>query len=339
MLVSDTTTTRVFVSYAREQSLAFVDYLEQMLKAHHIESWIDRTSLRGGEKWLAEIRRGIDKCDIFLLVLTPGAVESPWVSLEIKHALRRHKSIIPLMFYPCVLPRQLSGHHFIDFTPGTDFQEKFAASFPRLLDSIADIIHKQRATLAQPHKRFRSRIALISVSILLAVVSLAVVVTVLVSNAYWIGQIQAQQASIQGTVNADVWATNTAVIATNTSGQGTRTPLRTLSTSPVEMRLQVDSTGLVAGSPTAITALTEEVRNAIASDNLSDRQAGLVLVYGGAATVSDEPLAGNISRAVIDNVLSPLGTEGMVFGDTVYRNYFYLGNAASTVIIQIYLYV
>lgn len=56
---------RVFVSYVRE-NLEVVERLASILRAHGVDVWLDRESLRPGQRWADEFRRRINYGDYFL---------------------------------------------------------------------------------------------------------------------------------------------------------------------------------------------------------------------------------------------------------------------------------
>ena len=74
---------RVFISYARDDSTAFVDQLERDLKAQQFYPWVDRHGLEGGQQWLRTIQQAIDGCQA-PVVLSPAAVQSQYVHMEVK---------------------------------------------------------------------------------------------------------------------------------------------------------------------------------------------------------------------------------------------------------------
>ena len=59
---------RVFISYAREDGKPFAESLAAALQDHEV--WFDRRDLTPGVSWEHEIEQGIERCDVFLAVLT-----------------------------------------------------------------------------------------------------------------------------------------------------------------------------------------------------------------------------------------------------------------------------
>jgi len=102
-----------FFSYSRTDS-EFVDRLDADLRARGFKTWIDRHKLEGGQDWKQEIEQGIARSEFFFVVLSPAAVESLYVQIEIDTALRMGKQhIIPIVHEECAPPSAVSGKHFI----------------------------------------------------------------------------------------------------------------------------------------------------------------------------------------------------------------------------------
>jgi hypothetical protein len=77
---------KIFISYANiDQEFAY--RLAMDLREAGFEIWIAPASIYPGEKWVDAINRGLLECGIFLLVLTPEAVNSKWVYDETSVAI------------------------------------------------------------------------------------------------------------------------------------------------------------------------------------------------------------------------------------------------------------
>jgi hypothetical protein len=74
----------LFISYKRDDKVAVTKIADRLRRDFYFEVWIDAESIPGGEDWRAEIRKGIDKADAVLLMLTPDACASPQVKEEIQ---------------------------------------------------------------------------------------------------------------------------------------------------------------------------------------------------------------------------------------------------------------
>lgn len=87
-----------FVSYASsEDGLAgrVAEALQRASIPHWFmpfSSWFGRDSLIGDRTVAEHLRRAIGMCDVFIVVLSPGALESRWAQLEIDSATKLHRS-------------------------------------------------------------------------------------------------------------------------------------------------------------------------------------------------------------------------------------------------------
>lgn len=65
-------------------------------------------SIRGGKSYAQEIPPAIQKCCIFLLILSDKAQQSKWVPREVDQAINRDKIIMPYMLENCPLRSDFS---------------------------------------------------------------------------------------------------------------------------------------------------------------------------------------------------------------------------------------
>jgi hypothetical protein len=97
------------------------------LEVQGIRYWYSKKHLRGAQQWHDEIGEALDRCDWFLVVLSPAAIRSEWVKREFVYALneRRFKGrILPVLLSPCKANRlswTLGEFQSVDFTE--DFDE------------------------------------------------------------------------------------------------------------------------------------------------------------------------------------------------------------------------
>ena len=110
----------VFVSYARLDQ-DFVLQLAQALKEHGVSIWIDQWNIPAGADWNRSIDDAIRNSNQFLIVLSPAATASETggeVGGELRRALEQHKKIVPILYQPCEIPRQLLEIESADFSGG-----------------------------------------------------------------------------------------------------------------------------------------------------------------------------------------------------------------------------
>ncbi len=107
---------RIFISYAKADQV----------HAHKLRSLLSRRPnvrifatemLSAGEDWRSKLIDELSKCDIFLVLLSPNSVDSPWVLQELGAAWGLDKPIIPIVTHPEVfskIPVSLSHLQFVE---------------------------------------------------------------------------------------------------------------------------------------------------------------------------------------------------------------------------------
>lgn len=99
----------VFLSHSHKDK-AFTAKLAEELRRHGIAAWYSERNIAGAQQWLDEIGAALERCDWFIVILTPDAVKSKWVKREISDALmddRYNERIVPLLVKACKV-RQLA---------------------------------------------------------------------------------------------------------------------------------------------------------------------------------------------------------------------------------------
>jgi hypothetical protein len=105
----------VFISYAREDE-SFVLQLAANLKKRGVPIWLDQWSIPPAADWDKAIDDALYECARLLVVLSPASVESREVRSEWRTAFRANKPIVPVLYRPCRIPRQLGLLQYVDFT-------------------------------------------------------------------------------------------------------------------------------------------------------------------------------------------------------------------------------
>ena len=74
------------------------------MRRHGLPVWYSRTDIVGSRQWHDDIGHALQRCDWFLLVLSPSAVESVWVKRELLYSLDQNRladRIVPIEYQPC----------------------------------------------------------------------------------------------------------------------------------------------------------------------------------------------------------------------------------------------
>jgi ATP-dependent Clp protease, protease subunit len=86
----------VFLSYSHRNDSSYVEALAAHLADAGVPVWFDREIIVG-RRWDHVIKTQLDTCAAVIVVMTPEAEDSTWVSREINYAEARKKPILPLL--------------------------------------------------------------------------------------------------------------------------------------------------------------------------------------------------------------------------------------------------
>lgn len=114
-----------FISYSRSDA-AFARRLADDLKRLDISYWLDVDRIQAGEDWDDAVWRGLQRCDLMLLMLSPASMASKEVSNEWKYCLSQSKPIIPVLVEPTEhVHYRLVALHYVDFH-GNEYDKALA---------------------------------------------------------------------------------------------------------------------------------------------------------------------------------------------------------------------
>src|SRR5580698_6471639 len=95
----------VFVSHSSADR-AMAERIAGCLREHGVPTFYSPVDLVGAQQWQNEILGALRRCDWFLVLLSPDAINSMWVKRETAFALsdpRYENRIVPLMYRRCNL--------------------------------------------------------------------------------------------------------------------------------------------------------------------------------------------------------------------------------------------
>ncbi len=90
---------RVFMSHSHCDN-TWCDAFASELTRQGMNVWYDRQGLYIGAQWVKEIETELRQREIFLLIISPDSMASPWVQEEISMALVQRKRIIGVIHRP-----------------------------------------------------------------------------------------------------------------------------------------------------------------------------------------------------------------------------------------------
>jgi serine/threonine protein kinase len=134
---------QVFVSYSAHD-LSFVEtVVVPAIRAAGFSPWYSLDSIRASANWEREILKGLQTCELFVVVMSLNAVNSDWVRIEVHWATQNRNTIIPLMISDCdpwQLHMRLGNLQYIDFRKNHD----------KAQTKLFSILQAEQAALQQP---------------------------------------------------------------------------------------------------------------------------------------------------------------------------------------------
>ena len=99
--------------------------LADLLARHGVPTFFSPQDIIGAQQWQNEILGALRRCDWFVVILSPDAINAMWVKREVAFALqdpRYEDRIIPLRYRDCDLGslQWLTLFQMVDFTGDFD---------------------------------------------------------------------------------------------------------------------------------------------------------------------------------------------------------------------------
>lgn len=135
----------IFISYRRDGGYAMARLLYECFHNVGLSVFLDLEELRSGQ-FNTKLYEAIDGCENFILVLPPNSLdrcedENDWLRLEIEHAIKLNKNIIPVMMIGFSFPEHLpSSMQMLPFFNGVQAsREYFDATIKKLLSMLRGV--------------------------------------------------------------------------------------------------------------------------------------------------------------------------------------------------------
>ncbi|MBK8022107.1 MAG: TIR domain-containing protein [Chloroflexi bacterium] len=134
---------QVFISYKHEND-SFIKALKERIQGAGFDVWIDRDLLRAGEDWRQEIDNAIKASFCVVVVMSPGAFESQYVTYEWAYALGIGLRVLPVMVDGTKMHPRMETIQYIDFT------DHFNPPWDRLIQRLREIAEGGLSLTARP---------------------------------------------------------------------------------------------------------------------------------------------------------------------------------------------
>jgi CheY-like chemotaxis protein len=106
---------KVFISYHHEDA-EFAENLKYRIKDAGFGSWVDSENLRAGEEWQVRIDQALKSAFTLIVIMTPDAQASEYVTYEWSFAWGAGVKVIPIMYKQTQLHPRLKTLQYLDFT-------------------------------------------------------------------------------------------------------------------------------------------------------------------------------------------------------------------------------
>jgi hypothetical protein len=118
-----------FISYFSGDR-EFVRRLEQDLRFHEIELWLDEYEIEVGDSISSKIEEGLAQSYTFVIILSPEALSRAWVKEELRAAyslkLGGDFKILPVLHKECEIPLFLADYKYADFRDEKRYHEQLS---------------------------------------------------------------------------------------------------------------------------------------------------------------------------------------------------------------------
>ncbi len=123
----------LFISYSRRNKDFVRKLYDALANRTDIKVWVDWEGIPPTADWMAEIHSAIQQANTFVFIISPDSIASPVCKLELEHAVKHNKRLIPILHIldPNV-PKVLADLNWIYFQDTDDFE----ASFRKLDEAI-----------------------------------------------------------------------------------------------------------------------------------------------------------------------------------------------------------
>jgi hypothetical protein len=88
----------------------FAIKIVELLRRHGVPVWHGPSSIRGSQQWHDEIGDALERCDWFVILLSPDAMRSKWVKRELVFALDEDR------YETCFIPVVISAGNYRKFS-------------------------------------------------------------------------------------------------------------------------------------------------------------------------------------------------------------------------------
>lgn len=131
--------TDFFVCHAHEDG-DFAELLKMKIEQAGYTAWVDTERLQAGKDWRVEIDDGIRDCCALIVIMSPNARKSEYVTYEWAFAWGGGVSVLPIIIKSTPLHPRLETLQYLDFT------NRLSRPWDKLLE-VLKAHHERRQSL------------------------------------------------------------------------------------------------------------------------------------------------------------------------------------------------
>lgn len=125
----------IFISYSHRDRPFMTQFVQRLRRVYgHDAIWYDK-DLHGGDLYAQEIRRNISDSEIFVILMSPEAMQSAYCRKEWQQALGENKAILPVLVQDNTdIVSELEPYQYVDMSAGItgESMDRFHAAVHRL---------------------------------------------------------------------------------------------------------------------------------------------------------------------------------------------------------------
>jgi hypothetical protein len=126
----------VFISHDHDDA-DFAELLKLKLEKEGLIGWLDSERLKVGQDWREEIDKGLEDALAVVVVMSPEARKSEYVTYEWAYAWGKGKKIFPVLLKETPMHPRLESLQYLDFTNRSARPwDEFIASIKKISDAI-----------------------------------------------------------------------------------------------------------------------------------------------------------------------------------------------------------
>jgi hypothetical protein len=133
---------KIFVSYSNIDGPDIADGISKLFSKPQYDVFISNINIRPGNLWEKEIQDNLENCDIFIIIVTRGVLNSKYVEeKEIPKAIELKKRIIPCRYYSIPITQLkwgLEQIQNIEFNDTPDLLRKLDAEVTKEVNLLAE---------------------------------------------------------------------------------------------------------------------------------------------------------------------------------------------------------